>query len=51
MCVAYSSDDWKRLVGLKEHRDPRNLFRFNRNIALTFNGEQPHAVEELAGRE
>ncbi len=30
--AAYSPDDWKRLVDLKDRRDPHNLFRFNRNI-------------------
>ena len=29
---AYSADDWRRLVALKERYDPTNLFRFNRNI-------------------
>lgn len=30
--ASYSSEDWQRLVGLKNRRDPENLFRFNRNI-------------------
>ena len=30
--AAYPPDDWERLVELKNRRDPRNLFRFNRNI-------------------
>lgn len=30
--AAYSPNDWKRLVDLKDRRDPHNLFRFNRNI-------------------
>jgi len=30
--AAYSSEDWDRLVDLKDRRDPENLFRFNRNI-------------------
>jgi FAD/FMN-containing dehydrogenase len=30
--AAYSHEDWERLVGLKDRRDPNNLFRFNRNI-------------------
>ena len=30
--AAYSSEDWERLVGLKDRYDPNNLFRFNRNI-------------------
>ena len=30
--AAYSSEDWERLVGLKDRYDPDNLFRFNRNI-------------------
>jgi hypothetical protein len=30
--AAYSREDWTRLVELKDRRDPRNLFRFNRNI-------------------
>jgi FAD/FMN-containing dehydrogenase len=35
---AYSPEDWRRLVRLKERYDPTNLFRFNRNIP-------PSAVE------
>jgi FAD/FMN-containing dehydrogenase len=30
--AAYPSDDWARLVALKDEYDPENLFRFNRNI-------------------
>jgi FAD/FMN-containing dehydrogenase len=30
--AAYSPEDWKRLIELKDRRDPHNLFRFNRNI-------------------
>jgi hypothetical protein len=30
--AAYSPDDWKRLVALKDRYDPNNVFRFNRNI-------------------
>ncbi len=30
--AAYSAVDWRRLVRLKDHYDPSNLFRFNRNI-------------------
>ena len=30
--AAYSTEDWQRLVTLKDRRDPTNLFRFNRNI-------------------
>ena len=29
---AYPSEDWERLVALKDRYDPNNLFRFNRNI-------------------
>jgi hypothetical protein len=32
MRAAYSPEDWKRLVELKDRYDPNNLFRFNRNI-------------------
>ena len=31
--AAYSSEDWERLVALKDRYDPQNVFRFNRNIA------------------
>ena len=31
--AAYTSEDWERLVDLKNRRDPENLFRFNRNIS------------------
>jgi len=30
--TAYSPEDWERLVELKDHYDPDNLFRYNRNI-------------------
>ncbi|MDQ4128889.1 MAG: FAD-binding oxidoreductase [Actinomycetota bacterium] len=30
---AYPSEDFERLVALKDRHDPHNLFRFNRNIA------------------
>jgi FAD/FMN-containing dehydrogenase len=30
--AAYTREDWKRLVDLKDEHDPDNLFRFNRNI-------------------
>jgi hypothetical protein len=30
--AAYSEEDWKRLVALKDRYDPENTFRFNRNI-------------------
>jgi len=30
--ASYSSEDWERLVELKDRYDPDNLFRFNRNI-------------------
>ncbi|MBA3794947.1 MAG: FAD-binding oxidoreductase [Rubrobacter sp.] len=30
--AAYSPEDWKRLVELKDRRDPDNLFRYNRNV-------------------
>jgi hypothetical protein len=30
--AAYPSEDWERLVALKDRYDPGNLFRFNRNI-------------------
>jgi hypothetical protein len=30
--AAYTSEDWERLVELKDEHDPHNLFRFNRNI-------------------
>ena len=30
---AYPSEDYERLVALKDRYDPNNLFRFNRNIA------------------
>ena len=30
--VAYSTEDWERLVALKDKYDPNNTFRFGRNI-------------------
>jgi FAD/FMN-containing dehydrogenase len=30
--AAYPPEDWTRLVALKDEYDPKNLFRFNRNI-------------------
>jgi len=30
--AAYSHDDWERLVALKDRYDPKNMFRFDRNI-------------------
>ncbi len=30
--AAYTPDDWARMVALKQHYDPRNLFRFTRPI-------------------
>ena len=30
--AAYPPEDWERLVALKAEHDPKNLFRFNRNI-------------------
>ncbi len=30
--AAYSREDWERLVSLKDRYDPRNTFRFNRNV-------------------
>ncbi|CAA9387955.1 MAG: Putative oxidoreductase [uncultured Rubrobacteraceae bacterium] len=33
--AAYPTEDFERLVALKDRRDPDNLFRFNRNIAPT----------------
>ncbi len=33
--AAYSPEDWKRLVALKDEHDPENVFRFNRNIPPT----------------
>ena len=38
--AAYSPDDWKRLVELKDRHDPHNLFRFNRNIPPSIGGMQ-----------
>jgi FAD/FMN-containing dehydrogenase len=31
--AAYAPEDFERLVALKDHYDPHNVFRFNRNIA------------------
>lgn len=39
VCASYSSEDWERLVALKDRRDPENLFRFNRNIPPSSAGE------------
>lgn len=33
--AAYTPEDYRRLKELKDHHDPRNVFRFNRNIAPT----------------
>jgi len=33
--AAYSAADWQRLLALKEHYDPTNVFRFNRNLAAS----------------
>ncbi|MBA2714184.1 MAG: FAD-binding oxidoreductase [Rubrobacteraceae bacterium] len=30
--AAYSQEDWERLVTLKDRYDPKNMFRFDRNI-------------------
>jgi FAD/FMN-containing dehydrogenase len=30
--AAYTAEDWERLVALKTKYDPKNIFRFNRNI-------------------
>jgi FAD binding domain/Berberine and berberine like len=37
--AAYAPEDYERLVALKDRYDPQNLFRFNRNIAPTQNGQ------------
>jgi FAD/FMN-containing dehydrogenase len=29
---AYTPDDWEKLVAIKTKYDPKNIFRFNRNI-------------------
>ena len=31
--AAYATQDFERLVALKNRYDPQNVFRFNRNIA------------------
>jgi FAD/FMN-containing dehydrogenase len=36
--AAYAPEDYERLVALKDRYDPQNLFRFNRNIAPSKNG-------------
>jgi len=36
--AAYASEDYERLVALKDRYDPQNLFRFNRNISPSQNG-------------
>ena len=37
--AAYAPEDYERLVALKDRYDPQNLFRFNRNIAPSKNGQ------------
>ena len=37
--AAYAPEDYERLVALKDRYDPDNLFRFNRNIAPSKNGQ------------
>ncbi len=37
--AAYAPEDYERLVALKDRYDPQNLFRFNRNIAPSQNGQ------------
>ena len=37
--AAYPPEDWERLVSLKDRYDPKNVFRFNRNIPPTSTGE------------
>jgi FAD/FMN-containing dehydrogenase len=36
--AAYAPEDYERLVALKDRYDPKNVFRFNRNIPPTQNG-------------
>jgi FAD/FMN-containing dehydrogenase len=36
--AAYAPEDYERLLALKERYDPNNLFRFNRNIPPSRNG-------------
>jgi FAD/FMN-containing dehydrogenase len=43
--AAYSADDWDRLVRLKAHYDPNNVFRFNRNIQIDPRPNQPTESE------
>ena len=37
--AAYAPEDYERLVALKDHYDPQNIFRFNRNIPPSQNGQ------------
>ncbi len=36
--AAYAPEDYERLVALKDRYDPKNIFRFNRNIQPSKNG-------------
>jgi FAD/FMN-containing dehydrogenase len=36
--AAYAPEDYEHLVALKEGYDPKNVFRFNRNIPPSQNG-------------
>ena len=45
--AAYTREDWERLVALKAKHDPRNLFRFNRNIPPS---QQEGQAERNGGR-